>query len=175
VTLQTAIPSDAERASIMLSLPCSSMKSLSRAEISQKRSQCLTTILNHNVTHQWAAIIQLYGWWNHWILAIPADHAGIHHPLHPHRLLSQDRESLPPGSGLTPPQPQGVQRVMTLAIDLSDHQAQAQVQAQALAAAAARLQVSEAELVAAAVRDLIDRRDDDFAAAAQKSAPADEG
>jgi hypothetical protein len=66
---------------------------------------------------------------------------------------------------------------MTLAIDLSDHQAQVQVQvqAQALAAAAARLQVSEAELVAAAVRDLIDRRDDDFAAAAQKSAPADEG
>ena len=54
------------------------------------------------------------------------------------------------------------QRVMTLAIDLSDHQAQA------LAEAAARLQVSEAELAAAAVRDLIAQPADDFDAAAQR-------
>ena len=54
----------------------------------------------------------------------------------------------------------GLQRVMTLAIDLSDHQAQA------LAEAAARLQVSEAELAAAAVRDLIAQPADDFDAAA---------
>ncbi|MFZ9754188.1 MAG: DNA-binding protein [Cyanobium sp.] len=51
---------------------------------------------------------------------------------------------------------------MTLAIDLSDHQAQA------LAEAAARLQVSEAELAAAAVRDLIAQPADDFDAAAQR-------
>jgi hypothetical protein len=78
---QTAIPADEERALIMLWLPCSSMKSLRRAEVSQKRSQCLTTILDHAVTHQWATIIQLYGWWNHRILAIPADHAGINRLL----------------------------------------------------------------------------------------------
>ena len=43
----------------------------------KKGSQSLTTILDHDVTHQWAAIVQLYGWWNHRILAIPADHAVI--------------------------------------------------------------------------------------------------
>ncbi len=53
-------------------------------------------------------------------------------------------------------------RVMTLAIDLSDHQAQA------LAQAAARLQVSESELAAAAVRDLIAQPAADFDAAAQR-------
>ena len=52
--------------------------------------------------------------------------------------------------------------VMALAIDLSDHQAQA------LAEAAARLQVSEADLAAAAVRDLIAQPADDFDAAAQR-------
>lgn len=51
---------------------------------------------------------------------------------------------------------------MTLAIDLSDHQAQA------LAEAAARLQVSEAELAAAAIRDLITQPADDFEAAAHR-------
>jgi hypothetical protein len=51
---------------------------------------------------------------------------------------------------------------MTLAIDLSDHQAQA------LAQAAARLQVSESELAAAAVRDLIAQPAADFDAAAQR-------
>jgi hypothetical protein len=52
--------------------------------------------------------------------------------------------------------------VMALAIDLSDHQPQA------LAEAAARLQVSEADLAAAAVRDLIAQPADDFDAAAQR-------
>ena len=52
--------------------------------------------------------------------------------------------------------------VMPLAIDLSDHQAQA------LAEAAARLQISETDLAAAAVRDLIAQPADDFNAAAQR-------
>ena len=52
--------------------------------------------------------------------------------------------------------------VMALAIDLSDHQARA------LAETAARLQVSEADLAAAAVRDLIAQPADDFDAAAQR-------
>jgi len=52
--------------------------------------------------------------------------------------------------------------VMALAIDLSDHQAQA------LAETAARLQVSETDLAAAAVRDLIAQPADDFDAAAQR-------
>jgi hypothetical protein len=56
----------------------------------------------------------------------------------------------------------GAQRIMTLAIDLSDHQARA------LSEAAARLQVSDAELAAAAVRDLIAQPADDFDAAAQR-------
>jgi len=51
---------------------------------------------------------------------------------------------------------------MALAIDLSDHQAQA------LAEAAARLQISETDLAAAAVRDLIAQPADDFNAAAQR-------
>jgi hypothetical protein len=51
---------------------------------------------------------------------------------------------------------------MALAIDLSDHQAQA------LAEAAARLQISEKDLAAAAVRDLIAQPADDFNAAAQR-------
>jgi hypothetical protein len=51
---------------------------------------------------------------------------------------------------------------MALAIDLNDHQAQA------LAEAAARLQVSGADLAAAAVRDLITQPADDFDAAAQR-------
>jgi hypothetical protein len=51
---------------------------------------------------------------------------------------------------------------MALAIDLSDHQAQA------LAEAAHRLQVSESELAAAAVRDLIAQPAADFDAAAQR-------
>lgn len=52
--------------------------------------------------------------------------------------------------------------VMALAIDLSDYQAQA------LAEAAAGLQGSEADLAAAAVRDLIAQPADDFDAAAQR-------
>lgn len=51
---------------------------------------------------------------------------------------------------------------MALAIDLSDHQAQA------LSEAAARLQISETDLAAAAVRDLIAQPADDFNAAAQR-------
>lgn len=51
---------------------------------------------------------------------------------------------------------------MALAIDLSDHQAQA------LAEGAARLQISETDLAAAAVRDLIAQPADDFNAAAQR-------
>jgi len=51
---------------------------------------------------------------------------------------------------------------MALAIDLSDHQARA------LAEAAARLQVPEADLAAAAVRDLIAQPADDFDAAARR-------
>ena len=51
---------------------------------------------------------------------------------------------------------------MALAIDLNDQQAQA------LAEAAHRLQVSEAELAAAAVRDLIAQPAADFDAAAQR-------
>ena len=51
---------------------------------------------------------------------------------------------------------------MALAIDLSDHQARA------LAEVAARLQVSEADLADAAVRDLIAQPADDFDAAAQR-------
>lgn len=51
---------------------------------------------------------------------------------------------------------------MALAIDLSDHQAQT------LAEAAARLQISQTELAAAAVRDLIAQLADDFNAAAQR-------
>jgi hypothetical protein len=51
---------------------------------------------------------------------------------------------------------------MALAIDLSDYQAQA------LAEAAARLQISETDLAAAAVRDLIAQPADDFNAAAQR-------
>ena len=57
---------------------------------------------------------------------------------------------------------QTVTDVMALAIDLSDHQAQA------LAEAAARLQISETDLAAAAVRDLIAQPADDFNAAAQR-------
>jgi hypothetical protein len=49
---------------------------------------------------------------------------------------------------------------------ISDHQAQAQTQA--LAEAAAGLQGSEADLAAAAVRDLIAQPADDFDAAAQR-------
>jgi hypothetical protein len=52
--------------------------------------------------------------------------------------------------------------VMALAIDLSDHQAQA------LTETAARLQVSQADLAAAAVRDLIAQPADDFDAAAER-------
>jgi hypothetical protein len=51
---------------------------------------------------------------------------------------------------------------MALAIDPSVHQAQA------LAEAAARLQISETDLAAAAVRDLIAQPADDFNAAAQR-------
>ena len=50
---------------------------------------------------------------------------------------------------------------LALAIDLSDHQAQA------LSEAAAPLQISETDLAAAAVRDLIAQPADDFNAAAQ--------
>ena len=70
-----------ERASIMLSLPCSSMKSLRSAEVSQKRSQFLTTILAHDGAHQWATIRQPDRWWNHRVLAIPTEHTGIHRLL----------------------------------------------------------------------------------------------
>jgi len=51
---------------------------------------------------------------------------------------------------------------MTIAIELS-HQ-----QAQALSAAAKRLQVSEIDLAAAAVRDLVAQHDPAFDAAAQR-------
>jgi hypothetical protein len=51
---------------------------------------------------------------------------------------------------------------MALAIDLSDQQADA------LAEAAERLKVPEAELAAAAVRDLIAQPAEDFDAAAQR-------
>ncbi len=51
---------------------------------------------------------------------------------------------------------------MGIAIELSDQQAKA------LAEAALRLQVSEAELAAAAVRDLVARPADDFQAAADR-------
>ena len=51
---------------------------------------------------------------------------------------------------------------MSLAIELSDQQAQA------LAEAAQRLQVAEADLAAAAVRDLVSQLEDDFQAAAQR-------
>jgi predicted transcriptional regulator len=51
---------------------------------------------------------------------------------------------------------------MAIAIELSDHQAQA------LSEAAARLQVSESELAAAAVRDLLANQSADFDAAAQR-------
>ena len=51
---------------------------------------------------------------------------------------------------------------MSLAIELSDQQAQA------LAEAAQRLQVAEADLAAAAVRDLVSQLEDDFEAAAQR-------
>ena len=51
---------------------------------------------------------------------------------------------------------------MAIAIELSDQQAQA------LSAAAKRLQVSEAELAAAAVRDLVAQHDAAFEAAAQR-------
>lgn len=51
---------------------------------------------------------------------------------------------------------------MPISIELSDQQAQA------LSAAAQRLQVSEADLSAAAVRDLVTQRDAAFDAAAQR-------
>jgi predicted transcriptional regulator len=51
---------------------------------------------------------------------------------------------------------------MPISIELSDQQAQA------LSAAAQRLQVSEADLAAAAVRDLVTQRDAAFDAAAQR-------
>jgi len=51
---------------------------------------------------------------------------------------------------------------MAIAIELSDHQAQA------LSEAASRLQVSEAELAAAAVRDLLAHLSADFDVAAQR-------
>jgi hypothetical protein len=73
------------------------------------------------------------------------------------------------GSGLAPLDVAGgaiVEQIsfllMALAIDLSDQQAQA------LAEAANRLQVSEADLAAAAVRDLIAQPAADFDAAAQR-------
>jgi precorrin-6B methylase 2 len=55
-----------------------------------------------------------------------------------------------------------VEDSMAIAIELSDHQAQA------LSEAAARLQVPEAELAAAAVRDLLAHQSVDFDAAAQR-------
>ncbi|PZV04971.1 MAG: DNA-binding protein [Cyanobium sp.] len=55
-----------------------------------------------------------------------------------------------------------VEASMAIAIELSDHQAQA------LSEAAARLQVPEAELAAAAVRDLLAHQSADFDAAAQR-------
>jgi hypothetical protein len=51
---------------------------------------------------------------------------------------------------------------MSLAIELSDQQAQA------LAEAAQRLQVAEADLAAAAVRDLVSQLNGDFEAAAER-------
>lgn len=51
---------------------------------------------------------------------------------------------------------------MTLAIELTDQQARA------LAAAAEQLQVSQAELAAAAVRDLVSAPAVDFASAAER-------
>jgi len=48
VILQTAIPSEEERALIMLSLSCSSTNSLRSAEVSQKR----ITVLNHDPQSQ---------------------------------------------------------------------------------------------------------------------------
>jgi trans-aconitate methyltransferase len=51
---------------------------------------------------------------------------------------------------------------MAIAIELSDHQAEA------LREAATRLQVPEAELAAAAVRDLLAQQSADFEAAAQR-------
>jgi len=51
---------------------------------------------------------------------------------------------------------------MAIAIELSDHQAQA------LSEAASRLQVPEAELAAAAVRDLLAHQSADFDVAAQR-------
>jgi len=55
-----------------------------------------------------------------------------------------------------------VEASMAIAIELSHHQAQA------LSEAAARLQVSESELAAAAVRDLLANQSADFDAAAQR-------
>ncbi len=55
-----------------------------------------------------------------------------------------------------------VKASMAIAIELSDHQAQA------LSEAASRLQVPEAELAAAAVRDLLAHQSADFDAAAQR-------
>jgi hypothetical protein len=51
---------------------------------------------------------------------------------------------------------------MAIAIELSDHQAQA------LSEAASRLQVPEAELAAAVVRDLLAHQSADFDVAAQR-------
>jgi predicted transcriptional regulator len=51
---------------------------------------------------------------------------------------------------------------MAIAIELSDHQAQA------LSEAASRLKVPEAELAAAAVRDLLAHQSADFDVAAQR-------
>ena len=51
---------------------------------------------------------------------------------------------------------------MPIAIELSEQQAQA------LAAVAKRLQVSEADLAAAAVRDLVGQQEADFGAAADR-------
>jgi precorrin-6B methylase 2 len=56
-----------------------------------------------------------------------------------------------------------VKASMAIAIELSDHQAQA------LNEAAARLQVSESELAAAVVRDLLANQSADFDAAAQRA------
>jgi hypothetical protein len=55
-----------------------------------------------------------------------------------------------------------VKASMAIAIELSDHQAQA------LSVAASRLQVPEAELAAAAVRDLLAHQSAEFNAAAQR-------
>jgi len=55
-----------------------------------------------------------------------------------------------------------VKASVAIAIELSDHQAQA------LSVPASRLQVPEAELAAAAVRDLLAHQSADFDAAAQR-------